>query len=98
MKMKKKKNNKRKKGIVIKKSLCYTRSTPTVEKTSSRRKEEELMTEFIRKIEKLELPPHVLRDLGLKDDWKKEVSQDFLCHVVSTAEKYKNVLKELSKY
>ncbi|WP_231685287.1 hypothetical protein [Phosphitispora fastidiosa] len=56
------------------------------------------MTEFAQKLDKIQLPPHILRELGLEKDWQKKVSPEFIHKVVKTAEKYKDVLKELSKY
>lgn len=61
-------------------------------------KEVDIMTEFVQKIYKLEIPANTLRQLGLEKDWNKKVSTDFLSKVVTTAEKHKKVLKELSKY
>lgn len=55
------------------------------------------VTEIVRKIQSLELPPHQLRELGLGKDWQKEVSVEYIEKVVSTAERYKEDLKELSK-
>ena len=61
-------------------------------------KEGWLMTDITQKLNQIELPPHIMRELGLDKDWKKKISPEFLEKVVQTAEKYKDVLKELSKY
>lgn len=61
------------------------------------RKEGDLVTEMIEKLKGIQLPPGQLKELGLDKDWNKKVSPKFVERVVKTAEKYKNVLKELSK-
>ncbi|MGE5590110.1 MAG: hypothetical protein ACM3ZA_05780 [Bacillota bacterium] len=60
-------------------------------------KEENLVTEMIQKLRGVNLPPHQLKELGLDKDWNKKVAPQFVERVVRTAEKYRIVLKELSK-
>ena len=55
------------------------------------------VTQFVNKINNIKLPPHQLRELGLQQDWQKNVSYEFVEKVVTTAERYKKDLKELSK-
>ena len=55
------------------------------------------MPEMVLKIRNLQLPPQQLRELGLKPDWNKRVSPEFVASVVEVAERYKDVLKELSR-
>jgi len=61
------------------------------------RKEGNLVTEMIQKLRGVHLPPHQLKELGLDKDWNKKITPHFIERVVRTAEKYKTVLKELSK-
>lgn len=76
------------------KTKRYTMTTQ-----SNKEKEEGVnMTEMVNKVLNIKLPPHQLRELGLNKNWQKEVSRDFVEQVVKTAEKYKTLLKELSKY
>lgn len=56
------------------------------------------MTEIAQKIQRIDIPPHIMREIGLKKDWKKDISPEFVDKVIKTAIKYKKVLKELSKY
>lgn len=62
-----------------------------------RRKEGDLVAEMLEKLKGVQLPPGQLRELGLDKDWSKKVSPKFVERVVKTAEKYKGVLKELSR-
>lgn len=62
-----------------------------------RGKEGDRMPEMVLKIRNLQLPPQQLRELGLKPDWNKRVSPEFVASVVEVAERYKDVLKELSR-
>lgn len=55
------------------------------------------MTQFVKKIHNINLPPHQMRELGLSDGWQKEVSPQYIEKVVKTAERFKKDLKELSK-
>ena len=55
------------------------------------------MAELVERLQNIQLPPHQLRELGLDKDWNKKVSPDFVERVVKTADKYKDVLRELSK-
>ncbi|MCL4425878.1 MAG: hypothetical protein M1299_13010 [Firmicutes bacterium] len=65
--------------------------------TTGNGKEGKLLTEMIEKLKGIQLPPHQLRELGLDKDWQKKVSPQLVERITKTAEKYKNVLKELSK-
>lgn len=75
------------------------RDTPNSPDQPSRtdRKEGDLVAAMIEKLRGINLPPHQLRELGLEKDWNQKVAPKFVERVVSTAEKYKGVLKELSK-
>ncbi|HEY3315571.1 MAG TPA: hypothetical protein VGL40_09910 [Bacillota bacterium] len=53
--------------------------------------------EMLRKIRSVEIPPHQLLALGLDRDWSRKIRPGFIGRVLTTAEKYSHVLKELSK-
>lgn len=55
------------------------------------------VTQFVEKINRINLSPQQLRELGLPSDWQKNVSVQFIEKVVKTAERFKKDLKELSK-
>lgn len=65
--------------------------------TVSREGEESLMTDILKSMENVQLPPGQLRKLGLDSDWVKKISPEFKERAVRTAIKYSDVLKELSK-
>ena len=54
------------------------------------------MDRFISLIRNLELPPHVLRQLGLSPRWQKKVPIKTIARVVDLAMKYRSLLKQLS--
>jgi cytidylate kinase len=72
-----------------------------VEYTKLTRKQSEReamdVTQFVKKIQNVDVSPKHLRELGLPSDWKKRISPRFVEKVVKTAERYKRDLKELSK-
>ncbi|MBU7008436.1 hypothetical protein Ga0451573_003395 [Peptococcaceae bacterium DYL19] len=84
--------------IVSCKRVRYNKNKVVCKQNMLKRREGRLVTEFAQKLDKIQLPPHILRELGLEKDWQKKVSPEFIHKVVKTAEKYKDVLKELSKY
>ena len=49
------------------------------------------------KLRNSNIPPHILRQLGLKKDWYKKLSSVFIDRVLGTANKRSAMLKELSK-
>lgn len=59
------------------------------------KKEGETMTERI--INNINIPPHIEREIGLSKDWKKKVSPSAVDSIISSAEKFKDALKRLSK-
>ena len=61
-------------------------------------KEEDIMTKMLEKINNIELSPRTLHELGMDKNWRDKVSSELTCKVVKTARKYRDVLKELSKY
>lgn len=59
------------------------------------KEEGETMTERI--INNINIPPHIEREIGLSKDWKKKVSPGAVNAIISSAEKFKDALKRLSK-
>lgn len=55
------------------------------------------MTDILKSMESVQLPPGQLRKLGLDNDWVKKISPEFKERAVKTAIKYSEALKELSK-
>ncbi|RKL62999.1 hypothetical protein DXT63_08365 [Thermoanaerobacteraceae bacterium SP2] len=88
-----------KKDLVSKRKFCYSKRKLKQRNEPNNRKEGDVVVaEITQKIQNLTLPPHIVRELGLSKDWKKDISPEFLEKIIKTAIKYKNVLKELSKY
>lgn len=87
-----------KKNFASKQKLCYSKYKSKQINRLNNRKEGDVMTEIAQKIQNITLPPHIMHELGLSKDWKKDISPEFLDKIIKTAMKYKNVLKELSKY
>ena len=56
------------------------------------------MTEMTQKLNNIQLPPNVMRALGLETNWQKKVSPELIEKIAVTAEKYKGALRRLSKY
>lgn len=67
-------------------------------KTASYGEEDTDVEAILMCIEKRQVPPHVLRKLGLPQDWWKELSPGFVEKVAKTARERKKVLEELAKY
>lgn len=60
-------------------------------------KEGEIMTRVMNSIQGINIPTHIQKQIGLKDDWKTKVSPKNVERVVSTATRFQKALKELSK-
>ncbi|AEJ43707.1 hypothetical protein TC41_2455 [Alicyclobacillus acidocaldarius subsp. acidocaldarius Tc-4-1] len=56
------------------------------------------MTAILKELNHLELPPSVVRELGLSNDWKSKIDPSFAKKAIKTALKYEKALKELSKH
>ncbi len=56
-----------------------------------------LMTDILKSLESIQLPPGQLKKLGLDKDWVKRLSPEFKERAVRKAIEYRDVLKELSK-
>lgn len=68
------------------------------DKDSSSETEGSGMTALLKKLDNLVLPPSVVRELGLSNDWNSKIDPSFTKKVVKTALKYEKALKELSKH
>lgn len=53
---------------------------------------------LVKRVQQMQVPPTVARELGLADDWKKRVSPAFVEKVAKIATRHEKALKELSKY
>lgn len=62
-----------------------------------KKKEAINVTQFVEKINRINLSPQQLRELGLPSDWQRNISTQFIERVVTTADRFKKDLKELSK-
>lgn len=87
------KNKKKRRNIKLVKpnSVIYNNNT-------DERKEGDIVAGMINKLNGIRLTPKQLMELGLDSDWQKKVSPAFVEKVVKTANKYRDVLKELSKH
>ncbi|WP_240984943.1 hypothetical protein [Acididesulfobacillus acetoxydans] len=85
-------------GLVLRKQFHYTRITKRDTLEILNGKERKLMTETTQKLNNIRIPPQVLRELGLEENWQKNVSPEFIEKVIKAAEKYKSTLRRLSKY
>jgi len=68
------------------------------DRDKERELEENKMSALLDKIQKLNVSPQVARALGLEDNWKENISPEFIKTVAETAIKNEKMLKELSKY
>lgn len=60
-------------------------------------KEGEIMTRVMEKINNIEIPTNVEREIGLSKDWKKKISPEDVKKIVNNAFKFKDALRKLSK-
>ncbi|MGF9822580.1 hypothetical protein ABE430_20310 [Brevibacillus agri] len=54
------------------------------------------MAQVLERLKTYEVPPHIAKELGLSNNWKENVSEEFLQKVVKSVNQYKDVLKRLS--
>lgn len=59
------------------------------------KKEGDNMTERI--INNINIPPNIEREIGLSEDWKKDLSPKLVDSIINSAERFKHALKRLSK-
>lgn len=55
------------------------------------------MTEIIERINNIEIPLNVQKEIGLSKDWKKKISPKEVENIINSALKYKEALRKLSK-
>lgn len=55
------------------------------------------MAEFMEALRKMQLPPDVLRKLGVPLDWNRRVPQEYAKQIVEYLNKYKETFDELAK-
>lgn len=61
------------------------------------KKEGEIVDRVMSRIKEIEIPPHIQQEIGLKKNWKKEISPQVTRIVFKNAEKFKEALRKLSK-
>lgn len=61
------------------------------------KKEGEIMTEVMKRINKIDIPVSVQREIGLSKNWKEKVSPKEVEKIFNNALKYKEALRKLSK-
>ena len=74
---------------------CYN-TKKHLGKTRKKKEEVVSMAQLLERLEQYEIPPHIAQQLGLSKDWKKSVSTELLQHIITSLEKYENVMKRLS--
>ena len=62
-----------------------------------KREEKKFMSRVVNRINNMNIPPYMMRELGLKDNWLKSISPKKKKMVVRTAFKFKEALRKLSK-
>lgn len=82
-----------KEELAVRKNCGYNGDTETVH-----REEKPAMTELVQRLGAIDIPPHILRQLGLDKDWQKKAPPELTKRIIETAQKYREVLRELSKY
>lgn len=55
------------------------------------------MSRVVNRINNMNIPPYMMREIGLKDNWLKSISPKKQRMVVRTALKFKEALRKLSK-
>ncbi len=61
------------------------------------KKEGEIMANVLNKINDINIPPQIEKAIGLKKNWKKEISPKDISTIVNSANKYKEALRKLSE-
>lgn len=59
--------------------------------------EKKIMSRVVNRINNMNIPPYMMRELGLKDNWLKSISPKKQRMVVRTAFRFKEALRKLSK-
>lgn len=60
-------------------------------------KEVEIMQRVLNNMNNLNIPPHIEKEIGLKKDWKKNISSEKTNAIIATAKRFQKALRELSK-
>ena len=60
-------------------------------------KEVDVMQRVLNNMENFKIPPHIEREIGLKKDWKKNISSEKTNAIITTANRFKKALRKLSK-
>ena len=55
------------------------------------------VSEVLAALRKAQIPPEVLRKLGLPPDWNQHVSKQFIQQIISYIDRYKGTFEELAK-
>lgn len=55
------------------------------------------VSEVLEALRKAQIPPDVLRKLGLPQDWNQHVSKKFVEQIVAFVDRYKDTFEELAK-
>lgn len=61
------------------------------------KKEGEIMDRVMNRMNDAQIPPHIQKEMGLKKNWKKQISPQFANSALKNAEKFKDALRKLSK-
>ena len=62
-----------------------------------KREEKKFMSRVVNRINNMNIPPYMMREIGLQDNWLKSISPKKKKMVVRTAFKFKEALRKLSK-
>lgn len=61
------------------------------------KKEGEIMTEVMKKINSINIPVKIQKEIGLEENWKEKISPKKVEKIFNNALKYKEALRKLSK-
>lgn len=62
------------------------------------KKEGEIMAKLMNRVNNVYIPWNIRKEMGLSENWKDKISPNKKKMVVKTALKFKEALRELSKY
>lgn len=60
-------------------------------------KEGEIMAKVINRVNNMNIPGHIRREIGLSENWQEKISPREKKKVVKTALRFKDALRKLSK-
>jgi hypothetical protein len=91
------KSKKNKKGLFTPEDKeCYNTKKNQKKSIKNKKEEDKKMAQLLERLKTYEIPPHIAEQLGLGKDWKNSVSQELLQHILTSLDKYQNVMKKLS--